>query len=527
MSSEYSPAFQKELIEHHMAQNNGIVCMRVGSYFPAVAIHATGGRLKSRIESYFRETFNYTQFLIAPASDNSNFDKEEMYFASLEEAVEAMTGKTIYTALHTEQADLAVFGVTVLDTPTLDSVVLLRLHPVASIEEATAFAEKRAAINDAATDEERKALKQTAFDPFLELSPLMVRVAALAVEYCLDFIHSIEILKRYIASVYGFMNRVYHAEDLAANDALWATLTGKRVRIIAYPKAIVPALTSSIFARIDAEQVEGAAPVFELVPRDFTHVLFAFQAYGRVGYMVLPRGAWACPPPVRRQTTSVDSSSSWINTNACKGRVSRAYYKLEEVFAYLQQHQSVIQPLVEAAQTGSTSAPSRWGWWLDTPVYAEGEDAAVTAARPSAIDIGACPGGWSYSLAQRGARVLAVDPGLLSIQHALITHSPHQLQAPENVATMQARGPVDMVVCDINCDITMTTRIVLDHVVALQLLKPGAIVVLTVKSFAKATLKPLMDAAFERLAPYFDGLQSTWLLANRRERTIIGVRKPW
>ena len=43
----------------------------------------------------------------------------------------------------------------------------------------------------------------------------------------------------------------------------------------------------------------------------------------------------------------------------------------------------------------------------------------------SAVDLGAAPGGWSYSAAQRGARVIAVDNGPLkggALGHALIEH---------------------------------------------------------------------------------------------------------
>src|SRR5207244_2667751 len=41
------------------------------------------------------------------------------------------------------------------------------------------------------------------------------------------------------------------------------------------------------------------------------------------------------------------------------------------------------------------------------------------------VDLGAAPGGWSYSAAKRGARVIAVDNGPLkggALQHPAITH---------------------------------------------------------------------------------------------------------
>ena len=62
----------------------------------------------------------------------------------------------------------------------------------------------------------------------------------------------------------------------------------------------------------------------------------------------------------------------------------------------------------------------------------------------SAIDMGAAPGGWSWSLAQRGVDVLALDNGPLKIVHPRIRHQ--RLDA----FTYHPRGErYDWLVCDI------------------------------------------------------------------------------
>jgi len=94
------------------------------------------------------------------------------------------------------------------------------------------------------------------------------------------------------------------------------------------------------------------------------------------------------------------------------------------------------------------SAPSR--------SYLKLEEAfALLALRPEAgelvIDLGAAPGGWSYSAAQRGARVLAIDNGPLkggAIESRLIQHQ------RANAFTFSPPGGrrADWLLCDMIAD---------------------------------------------------------------------------
>ncbi|MFA6030161.1 MAG: SAM-dependent methyltransferase [Elusimicrobiota bacterium] len=64
----------------------------------------------------------------------------------------------------------------------------------------------------------------------------------------------------------------------------------------------------------------------------------------------------------------------------------------------------------------------------------------------SVADLGAAPGGWSYSAARRGARVVAVDNGPLkggALDHPLIAH------APEDAFKYFPERPVDWLFCDL------------------------------------------------------------------------------
>jgi 23S rRNA (cytidine2498-2'-O)-methyltransferase len=62
------------------------------------------------------------------------------------------------------------------------------------------------------------------------------------------------------------------------------------------------------------------------------------------------------------------------------------------------------------------------------------------------VDLGAAPGGWSYSAAKRGARVLAIDNGPLkggALNHPLIEHR------REDAFGYRPDGPVDWLFCDL------------------------------------------------------------------------------
>ncbi len=63
-----------------------------------------------------------------------------------------------------------------------------------------------------------------------------------------------------------------------------------------------------------------------------------------------------------------------------------------------------------------------------------------------AVDLGAAPGGWSWQLAQRGLRILAVDNGNLQ---GAIAEDAHVTHVREDGLRFRPRKPVDWVTCDI------------------------------------------------------------------------------
>ena len=81
--------------------------------------------------------------------------------------------------------------------------------------------------------------------------------------------------------------------------------------------------------------------------------------------------------------------------------------------------------------------------------YLKAEEAYAVLGRgpqpgESVVDLGAAPGGWSYSAAKRGARVDAVDNGPLkggALNHPLIAHR------PEDAFKLRPR-PADWLFCD-------------------------------------------------------------------------------
>lgn len=83
--------------------------------------------------------------------------------------------------------------------------------------------------------------------------------------------------------------------------------------------------------------------------------------------------------------------------------------------------------------------------------YLKVEEAYVVLGREPAsgetvVDLGAAPGGWSYSAVKRGARVVAVDNGPLkggALDHPLIEHR------REDAFRYEPPSPVDWLFCDL------------------------------------------------------------------------------
>jgi 23S rRNA (cytidine2498-2'-O)-methyltransferase len=128
------------------------------------------------------------------------------------------------------------------------------------------------------------------------------------------------------------------------------------------------------------------------------------------------------------------------------------------------------------------------------------------------VDLGAAPGGWSYSAARRGARVVAVDNGPLKggALHPLIEHR------PEDAFTYRPARPVDWLFCDMVEDP--------ERVLALveRWLKEGWCrrIIVNLK-FGRTDPLPLLRRA-EILRRRCPGLRARHLFHDREEFTLTG-----
>jgi 23S rRNA U2552 (ribose-2'-O)-methylase RlmE/FtsJ len=201
--------------------------------------------------------------------------------------------------------------------------------------------------------------------------------------------------------------------------------------------------------------------------------------------------------------------------------------------------------------------------------------------RGNALDIGASPGGWSYYLAETCELVIAVDPGKLqepipdnvahlcakvencveiiaakvgvdlqatatsssstspaevpstSVTHASGTDSASGTHAsciselPVDSPKTSRRG-LDVLVCDMNCSPQTMLNVALWPFT--QMLNPGAVLVLTCKSFTdKASVRGGFDAQVKKVVQDLEAvciagsIQVIHLMSNRlMERTVIG-----
>lgn len=95
------------------------------------------------------------------------------------------------------------------------------------------------------------------------------------------------------------------------------------------------------------------------------------------------------------------------------------------------------------------SAPSRSTLKLEEAILTmltEPQRQQVFRAGGRAVDLGACPGGWTYQLVQRGLHVEAIDNG--SIDEALMATGLVEHFAADGFAYRPQFGRVDLLVCD-------------------------------------------------------------------------------
>lgn len=143
------------------------------------------------------------------------------------------------------------------------------------------------------------------------------------------------------------------------------------------------------------------------------------------------------------------------------------------------------------------------------------------------LDIGASPGGWTECLVAHGARVVAVDPGELTIdlEAKPIVHLPMLLE--DALPTLEHMGrQFALLVCDINARVQHMASLIRS---VAHLLRPNGRVVLTLKLGKRPTpvaIQQAVDAAKRTLDAQFQSFQVVWLHANtQNERTLLATKR--
>ncbi|MDD5656765.1 MAG: SAM-dependent methyltransferase [Elusimicrobia bacterium] len=154
--------------------------------------------------------------------------------------------------------------------------------------------------------------------------------------------------------------------------------------------------------------------------------------------------------------------------------------------------------------------------------YLKVEEAyAVLRESPQAgetvVDLGAAPGGWSYSAAKRGAEVLAVDNGPLkgaAKDNPLIRH------AQEDAFKFQPAGRADWLFCDIIAPPERSLELLLRWVENGWCRK----FVVNLK-FGRTDPFPLLRRVEAELAPRCTVLRPRHLYHDREELTVPGIAR--
>jgi len=141
------------------------------------------------------------------------------------------------------------------------------------------------------------------------------------------------------------------------------------------------------------------------------------------------------------------------------------------------------------------------------------------AAGETVVDLGAAPGGWSYSAAKRGARVLAIDNGPLkggALGHPAIEHRREDAFRFEPPA-----GGVDWLFCDL----VEEPHHVLQHIVAPWLGRGGCRWFVINLKFGRVDPIALLRELGAETSPfvrYGAGVRIRHLYHDREEFTVTG-----
>ena len=137
-----------------------------------------------------------------------------------------------------------------------------------------------------------------------------------------------------------------------------------------------------------------------------------------------------------------------------------------------------------------------------------------------AVDLGASPGGWSLVLAQRGYRVIAVDPAKLDPELARNPHIDHRKQTAEAYFDGSPTA-ADLLVNDMRMDAVESAEVTLRGRASL---KPGGLAVVTLK-LPEGRPAQAAERAIARLRKGFDLVAARQLFHNRSEVTLA-LRRP-
>ncbi|HEX2100098.1 MAG TPA: SAM-dependent methyltransferase [Candidatus Synoicihabitans sp.] len=141
------------------------------------------------------------------------------------------------------------------------------------------------------------------------------------------------------------------------------------------------------------------------------------------------------------------------------------------------------------------------------------------------VDLGAAPGGWSYSAAKRGARVFAVDNGPLkggALGHPLIAHRREDafgFRPPDG-------APVDWLFCDLVEDPHHVARNLVAPWLAQRWCRQFVVILKFGRTKPLALLREVTspDSAFVRATTT---LHVRHLYHDREEFTLVGEVAPW
>ncbi|HEY8993215.1 MAG TPA: SAM-dependent methyltransferase, partial [Lacunisphaera sp.] len=148
------------------------------------------------------------------------------------------------------------------------------------------------------------------------------------------------------------------------------------------------------------------------------------------------------------------------------------------------------------------------------------------------VDLGAAPGGWSYSAAKRGAKVIAVDNGPLkggALNHPLIEHRLEDAFkfAPSFAKTSEGR-PAGEETCDwLFCDLVEEPHHVMQNIVTPWLVNGWCRRFVINLKFGHVDVLALLReirAAGSPFARHATNLHVRHLYHDREEFTVVGER---